>query len=167
MGRDRRSVEWLVVGLAFGLAWPLWSWRGKVDQAGLVVDASITLITSDRENLSCALERDVGPYRCGFRAPDRPWPGETSRHDLLAPYVAVEHRTFLVPALFDQPALVARYAAEPPANQPRDRLRRFSVRCKLRLVERLDEVGARWSPDWEWTRQTGVWVAEPLACELE
>jgi len=163
----RRWAEWLVVGLVLGLAWPLWSWHGKVNQRGLVIDESITLITSDRENLSCALDHSVGRARCGFRSPGRPWLGEIPRRDLLAPYVAVEHRTFLVPGLFEQPALLARYAAEPPANKSRDDFRRFSARCKLRLVERLDEVQARWSPDWDWARQTDVWVAEPISCEIE
>src|SRR5579872_648701 len=131
--QPRRWVEWVVVAVAIGLVWPLWSWRGKVNQAGLVVDETITLITSDRENLSCALGRPVGRYACAFQAPNRPRPGQIARADLLAPYVAGERRTLLVPGLFEQPAIAARYAAEPPANLPREALQRFAVRCKLRL----------------------------------
>jgi hypothetical protein len=153
--------------MAIALAWPIWSWRGKINRAGQVVDETITLITSDREDLSCALGRPVGRYFCAFQEPDRPWPREIPRADRLAPYVAVEHRTFLVPGLFELPALAARYAAEPPADQPRDRLQRFAVRCQLRLVERLEEVKARWSKDWDWTAQTAVWVAEPITCSIQ
>jgi hypothetical protein len=162
-----RWREWLVVVVAFAAAWPLWNWRGGVNRPGAVVDAPITLITSDRENLSCALDHSIGRLRCRFRAPGRPWPEPPQRSELLAPYVTVEKQIFLVPGLFEEPALVARYAQESPANVPRDGLRRFVARCKLRLVERVDEVQARWSEGWDWGPQRGVWVARPIACEVE
>lgn len=161
-----RAPEWLVVVAAAALAWPLWSWRGAANGEGLVLKQSITLITSDRDNLSCALDRTVGPYRCAYRAPGEPWKGEWPRTHLLAPYVAVDgDRIFLVPGLFEQPALVQRVAREPPQGVPRDRLARFEIRCELRLVHRLEAIQARWSKDWDWGPQTGVWVAEPLSCE--
>lgn len=159
--------EWIVVVLAIAAAWPLWRSRGRVDRAGLVVDAPITLITSDRENLSCALPRWIGRYRCEFQSPKRPWPGPLPPGDLLAPYDTVQQQMFLIPGLFEQPSLVARYAREPPAGLPRDRLTRFVVHCKLRLMERVDEFQARWSLDWPWGPQAGVWVAEPVSCSVE
>ncbi len=159
--------EWLVVALALAAALPLWRLRGKVDRAGVVVDAPITLITSDRENLSCALPRWVGRYRCEFQSPKRSWPGPLAPGDLLAPYDTVQQQMFLIPGLFEQPSLVARYAQEPPEGVPRDRLVRFVAHCKLRLVERVDEFQARWSRDWSWGPQAGVWVAEPVSCSLD
>jgi hypothetical protein len=164
--------EWLVVVLAIAAAAPLWRSRGKVDRAGLVVDAPITLITSDRENLGCALPRWVGRYRCEFQSPKRPWPAPLPHGDLLAPYDTEQHATvqqqmFLIPGLFEQPSLAARYAKEPPEGVPRDRLVRFVAHCKLRLVERVDEFQARWSRDWPWGPQAGVWVAEPVSCSID
>jgi hypothetical protein len=165
--RAPRVPQWVVVAVAAALAWPLWSWRGVVNREGLVVAESITLITSDRDNLSCALDRTVGRYRCAYRAPGEPWKGAWPRADLLAPYVAVdEHRIFLVPGLFEQPALSKRVAFEPPEGVPREHLTRFEAHCQLRLVHRVEEIQARWSNDWDWGRQTGVWIAEPVSCEV-
>src|SRR5260370_35111416 len=84
--------EWVVVALALAAALPLWRSRGKVARPGLVVDAPITLITSDRENLSCALPSWVGRYRCEFQAPKRPWPGPLPPGDVLAPYDTVQQQ---------------------------------------------------------------------------
>lgn len=165
--RAPRASEWVVVAVAAVLAWPLWSWRGVVNREGLVLGETITLITSDRDNLNCALDRMVGRYRCAYRAPGEPWKGEWPRTDLLAPYVAVDgHRIFLVPGLFEQRALVRRVALEPPEGVPRDHLIRFVVRCQLRLVQRVEEVQARWSNDWSWGQEAGVWIAEPVSCEM-
>ena len=162
-----RWTEWLVLMIAVGVAWPLWNWRGNVDRAGVVVDAPITLLVSDRENLSCALDRLVGPFRCRFRAPGKAWSGSVPTRDLLAPYVTAEHRMYLVPGLFELPALAARYDRESPANVPPLGLRRFVARCKLRLVERIELFQARWSENGGWGKQSGAWVAEPIACQVE
>lgn len=159
--------DWLVVLVAFALAWPLWSWRGRVNQVGLVVDAPITLITSDRENLSCALDAVVGRYRCRFRDAGGPWPDPWPPGDLLAPYVTTDRHMFLVPGLFEQPAILARYAQESPKDVPPERLRRFVARCKLRLVERIERFQARWSEHSNFGPQNGAWVAEPISCTVE
>ena len=156
-----------MVVVAMGAAWPLWSWRGHMDRAGMVVDAPITLITSDRENLSCALDRSVGRHRCRFRAPGKPWPEPAPPSDLLAPYVTVEHRMYLVPGLFELPELEARYAEEPPGRLRPDQLRRFVARCKLRLVERIERFQARWFETSTFGPQTGAWVAEPISCKVD
>jgi hypothetical protein len=168
VGRVRpKWTEWLVLLVAVGVAWPLWNWRGHVDRPGAVVDAPITLLVSDRENLSCALDRFVGSFRCRFRAPGKPWPESLPTRDILAPYVTAEHRMYLVPGLFELPALAARCDRESPANVPPASLRRFVARCKLRLVERVELFQARWSENGGWGKQSGAWVAEPIACEIE
>ena len=133
----------------------------------MVLDAPITLVTSDRENLSCALDRTVGPYRCRFRAPGRLWPEPSPPKDLLAPYVTLGRQVFLVPGLFEMPDLSARRTAEEQANVPPERLRRFVARCKLRLVERIEQLQTRWSERGNWGRQDGVWIAEPISCKVD
>jgi hypothetical protein len=162
-----RSREWGLIVAAAALAWPLWTWRGTVSEAGTVVDVPITLVTSDRADLDCALGSAVGRYRCGFRSPGQAWPDPPASAERLAPYFTSDRRLFLVPALFEQPALAARYAREPPANVPRDRLRRFVVRCKLRLVGRIDDVQARWLSTGTWGPAGAAWVAEPGDCRLD
>ncbi len=162
-----RWAEWLVLAIAVGVAWPLWTWRGHVDRVGMIVDAPITLITSDRENLSCALDRFVGSFRCRFRTPGKPWSGSLPKGDLLAPYVTADHRMYLVPGLFALPPLAARYDQEPPLNVSPTALRRFVARCKLRLVERVELFQARWFETGGWGKQSGAWVAEPIACQVD
>jgi hypothetical protein len=159
--------EWLVVVVAVAVAWPLWNWRGRVNQVGLVVEAPITLVTSDRENLSCALDDVVGRLRCRFRAPGRPWPDDLPPSELLAPYVTLDRHMYLVPGLFEQPAIAARYTLESPKDVPPERLRRFVARCKLRLVERVERFQARWSEHSNFGPQNGAWVAEPISCTVE
>jgi hypothetical protein len=162
-----RAAEWAIVALGLLAALGLLNWRGNVGRPSTTVSAAITLITSDRDNLSCAMDRAVGPYRCAFVTPDRAWPEPVAPSQRLAPYVTVDRKLLLVPGLFEQPALAARYAAEPPEGVPRERLHRFSLRCELRLVERVDRFETRWSRNWPWGPQRGAWVAEPVDCRLE
>jgi hypothetical protein len=159
--------EWLVVVAAVAVAWPLFNWRGKINRPGAVVDAPITLITSDRENLACALPRSIGHFRCAFRTPQERWRDPPGREDLLAPYLTPDRQMFLVPGLFVQPALLDRYAQESPARVPPERLQRFIARCRMRLVERVDDFQARWQQNGNWGPQTGAWVAEPITCRVE
>ena len=146
----------------------LWGLARRVNQVGLVVDAPITLITSDRENLSCALYDVVGRLRCRFRAPGRPWPDSVPPTDLLAPYVTLDHHMYLVPGLFEQPAILARYAPE----SPKDRSPGPPPSVRGALQTPIGEegrgvsgalVGALEFPG----RRMGTWVAEPISCTVE
>jgi len=159
-------VRWLIIGIAVIVAGSLWSWRGK-NAAQKTVEAPITLITSDREDLACALGKAIGHYKCQFRAAGQPWPEAPAEKDKLAPYFTTDRQMFLIPGLFEQPALSARYKSEPPAGKPREQLKRFVARCRLRLVEKVEGFQTRWATDANFGPADSAWVAEPEDCKIE
>lgn len=159
-------VRWLIIGIAAIVAGSLWSWRGKT-AAQKSVDAPITLVTSDREDLACALGKAVGQYKCEFRAAGQPWPEAPSAKDRLAPYFTTDRQMFLIPGLFEQPALAARYQSDPPTGKPRDQLKRFVARCHLRLVEKVEGFQTRWMTGSNFGPADSAWVAEPQDCKVE
>jgi len=159
-------VRWLIIGIAAIVAGSLWSWRGKT-AAQKTVEAPITLITSDREDLACAMGKAVGQYKCQFRAAGQPWPEAPAAKDKLAPYFTTDRQMFLIPGLFEQPALAARYKSEPPTGKPRDQLKRFVARCHLRLVEKVEGFQTRWMSDATFGPGDAAWVAEPQDCKIE
>jgi hypothetical protein len=131
------------------------------------VPAAITLITSDREDLACGMDRSVGAWRCGFSASGEARNPPAAGEDVLAPYLTVSRAMFLVPGLFDQPALAARYRAEPPAGVARSNLRRFVASCRLRLRERVRTVSVRWERTAEWQPASDAWVADVVGCRVD
>jgi hypothetical protein len=159
--------QWLLVALAAAIAIPLWNFRGSLSGPGTVIDAPITLITSDRDQLSCALSRTVQKYRCAFEAPDKPWSSPPTAAETLAPYLTTHRQMFLIPGLFEQSALQQRYEREPPRGLHPSRLRRFTANCKLRLLEKVEGFHTRWARAGTWGRSSSAWVAEPLACEVD
>lgn len=162
--------QWLVIVVAVLAAWPIWRLRNSGDQPGSVVTARITLVSSDREDLSCASGKAFGRLRCEFQASGDPWPEPPAPRDTLAPYLTVSRGMYLIPALFAQPALAARYAQESGKTMPRDELPRFVARCELRLLERLEAVDGprvRWTRDGTWGEGANAWVAEPISCRIE
>jgi len=159
-------VRWLIIGIAAIVAGSLWSWRGKT-AAQKTVDAPITLVTADREDLACALGKAVGQYKCEFRAAGQPWPEAPSPKDKLAPYFTTDRQMFLIPGLFEQPALAARYKSEPPAGKPREQLKRFVARCRLHLIEKVEGFQTRWMTNSNFGPADGAWVAEPQDCKIE
>lgn len=164
--RPSHRREWLLVGLAALLAWPIWTWRGKWDREGAVVDADITLITSDRDDLACAMPRAVKGLRCELESADRAWVAQPSRAEMLAPYFTTDRRMYLIAGLFEQPALKARVQAEPPEGRPRDSLRRFTAQCKLRLVEKAAKFDVRWERGQPWNPAGDAWVGTPITCRV-
>jgi hypothetical protein len=184
----RPQSEWLVLAAAALIAWPIWSFRGAGYRAGDTIETAITLITSDREDLSCALHKSfnatapaltpsgiaervrggtsIGKYRCEYSAPRQAWPTPPTRDEQLVPCFTLNRQLLLVPGLFEQPALAARYAQEPPSRVARSKLRRFIARCKLRLVEQATGVQVRWVRGKPWDPIPTGWVAEPVSCSV-
>ncbi len=164
--RRTRPIEWLVVAIATVAAVALFNARGHYGP-GTIVDAPITLVTSDRNDLGCAARAAFGRYRCGYQAADRPWPDPPAPADLLAPYYTGDRRLFLIPGLFEQPAVAARYRREIPTGRSRASLRRFVADCKVRLLTRAEGFEVRWVRGDGWHPSGPGWVAAPVRCSVQ
>ena len=103
---SRRPV-WIVFAAVAAVVLAVWAWRGH--RAGIA--ASITLVTTDRDDLACASDQRFGRYRCEFRSPGVPWPDPPAPADRLVGYYTVEQQLYVIPGLFEQPALAERYAS--------------------------------------------------------
>jgi hypothetical protein len=161
-----RRAAWIVIAATVVVGIVLGSWRGRVPGRGSTIDATVNLVTTDRDDLACASEETMGPYRCAFRAPGRPWPTGPARVDLLAAYYTVNQQLLVVPGLFEQPAVAARYAAEEPRGLPRDLRPRFIATCRFKLVGQLLHFQTRWLRSGGFNPQDQAWVAVPSSCQI-
>jgi hypothetical protein len=164
--RSRRLKLWLLVGAAIVVAMILFMRREPATGAavGSVVNADITLVTSDKNDVECMGPKGLESYHCGFT--DAKTPFQVEEKLKLRPYFTVDRRLFLVPGLFQQPAIDQRVQSEPP-NKPRDQLKRFTARCRLKLLGEIDNVRYRWLQSAEWSPPAKVQVAEPSDCKIE
>jgi hypothetical protein len=164
--RSARRIEWVLLLAATVAAAALFSYRGSYGR-GTELDIPITLVTSDREDLGCAFDATVGDYRCEVKSDGTAWPSPPERKHRLAPYYSEDRRLFLLPGLFEQPALAERYRHEDPTGRARSSLRRFSARCKLRLVKKVEGFKVRWLHNDSWHDSGPAWVAEVAGCTVE
>jgi hypothetical protein len=160
----RRPIPIIVAALVVvGLV--LWSWLGRQSSHG-GPDTSITLVTSDHDDLACASEQSFGRYRCEFRAPGVPWPTPPAPADRLVGYYTVDQKLYVIPGLFEQPALAARYASEESHKLPRDQRARFSADCQLKVTDRMTDFQTRWLKDGGWNHQDEAPVATASDCRI-
>jgi hypothetical protein len=68
---------------------------------------------------------------------------------------------YLVPGLFTQPAVQERYKTDPPEGKERDRLKRFTAKCNLKIIGKLGGVRVRWLATGTWSAPL-FWVAPIL-----
>lgn len=170
---DRESsLQFWVVFAGLVVALVLFNMRGdpassrpSVMQPGAVVDAPITLITADRNDLACAREGDVDGFACAFTAPGVVRISQTAADRVLAPYMTTQGQLFLVAGLFEQPAVEERFRKEPPEGKKREELRRFTAQCKLRLLSEI-EVRMRWAPQAPWGEPSRAWASVPVSCRV-
>ena len=160
----------LLGGLVLALV--LWNIRGTsavprpaVLKAGLTIDAPFTLVTVDRDNLSCAMPGDIAGYSCGYSAPNQPMQLVPPAERTLSPYLTTDRQLYVVAGLFELPALKKRYEAEPPQGKPIPSLKRFTADCKIKLLGEVD-AHLRWAPEAAWGRPERVWVAVPIKCKV-
>jgi hypothetical protein len=127
------------------------------------MDAELTLITSDRYELACSSARTVGGYACGFDEAGKP--RSLNESETLRPYMTVSRKVYLIPALFLQASVERRYKAE-PANLPREQLRRFTAKCKLKKVGELEGFKLRWAEKGAWSEPQTADVVTVGTCEV-
>jgi hypothetical protein len=158
---SRRSV-WIAFAAVAAVVLAFWGWRGHG-----AIDASITLVTTDRDDLACASEQRFGRYRCEFRAPGVAWPDPPAPADRLVGYFTVEQQLYVIPGLFEQPALAARYASEESRKLPRDQRPRFAATCKLKVSDHMRDFQTRWLKTGDWGKQGEAPVATATDCRIQ
>ena len=164
--RPRKPLVWAGAAVAILIVWGVWG-RGGAPGRGGTIAAAITLVTTDHDDLACASDKAVGQYRCEFRAPGTPWPNAPAPADRLAGYYTVEQKLYVIPGLFEQPALAKRYADEEQRHIPHDQRPRFVATCQLKLVDHLKDFQTRWIKDGGWNHQDDAWVATPSDCRIQ
>ncbi|MBN1609350.1 MAG: hypothetical protein JW940_22155 [Polyangiaceae bacterium] len=136
----------------------------RAPETGDVARADITLVTADRRDLDCMAASGVGAYQCGF-ASETAQNAVDERHR-LRPFMTLDRTLYLIPGLFLEPAIEARYKEEPP-DRPRDQLKRFTAKCRVKLTGKLNGVRLRWRPDAAWQPKTnGVRVGTVSGCRV-
>jgi 4-amino-4-deoxy-L-arabinose transferase-like glycosyltransferase len=127
-------------------------------------EAKITLVTADRNDLNCAAKEGIQGFTCGFTSQLVASPGDEQTQ--LKPFYTVDGRLLLVPGLFLEPAIRARYQSELP-NKPRKRLKRFTANCQLRVIGTLASVRTRWSAKGKWTPPEDIEVGTVSKCKID
>jgi len=133
-------------------------------KVGEVVDVEITVVKSDRQDLSCASAEEVGGKHCAFEALDKPpaSPKPWSKGDvnddkkLLKPYTTVDRIQFAAAGLWTDPALS-------PDKLPATR---FSVKCKYKVEGNLKELGVRWNPTDQWYANKDWYAGSVSDCKI-
>ena len=140
---------------------------------GAEIDAPITLVTADRNDLACVHEKDEQGFHCEYATQDKTWaeahsddPNAKDRKKLLAPYKTIDDITLLIPGLFEDPAIDERYRDEPPGKLPKDKLNRFTAQCKIKLLGEVDQVWVRWWPKQGWQGPQKIWMATASNCQV-
>ena len=90
-------------------------------------------------------------------SPSRDFALDMDAADIIAPYMTTERTLYLIPGLFEQPEVLS-YVSRHVEGA------RFTARCKLRLVERVDDYELRFRSDSPWGKGQPAWVAEPVSC---
>jgi len=171
-GRSRMTV-WLIVAAAVAILGFMVLRRGCTPEStgsatavGSSSVADLTLITADRNDLDCAASAGVGAYQCGFS--DEKTARQIDEQNRLRPFMtAADRRLFLIPGLFLEPAIAKRFESEPPAGKARNQLKRFTAKCKVKVVSELDGVKLRWTPTSAWEPPKKFPVATVSDCKIE
>ena len=167
-----RAAVWIVGGIGAALIALLVVGKSgskqQGDQSSAAVNAvavsDLTLQTADRNELDCMAEKGLQNYQCG--AIDDKQTRQVDEGLKLRPFMSTDRQLYLIPGLFVEPAINQRYNAEPP-NKPRDQLKRFTAKCKLKTLGELDNVKLRWSTSGTWEPPKKFPVATVSDCTID
>jgi hypothetical protein len=134
--------------------------------AGVAYEVSLTLITADSDGLSCATEQTSKDAHCEFKADGKPNDLSKDKKDIISPYMTVDNVLFLIPGLWQEPALQKRLAAEPPNKFSRDQLNRFTVHCKLTPEVQFKNFKVRWAKNQAWANRPLAWMGRVQDCKV-
>lgn len=164
---EQTKRKWLIVGLGLVCAVPLWLWRGGPTGVGSTIEARLTLISSDKDDLACGAEAEYGGFRCAFLPNGEAAAPAPSPERTLAPYMNHQRRLFLIPDLFAAEPLRLRYEADSTQKIPRSRRKRFDAVCQLRLLAQADGVAVRWLKSRKVEGSQSAWVAIVQTCKIQ
>jgi len=138
---------------------------------GQELDVAITLVSTDVVAISCASQEEVDGRHCAFESskPETKWSKAVSverspKDEILVPYKTTDDVMFLIPGLFEQPALVERLKVDPPIFGIEHV--RFNAHCKMKLVGKVGSLEVRWAPNGRWHPATNVFVGTVSDCRL-
>jgi len=136
---------------------------------GQELQVAITLVTPDAVGISCASQEEVDGRHCAFESREAKWSKPLSKElppneRILVPYKTTDDVMFLVPGLFEQPALVERLKVDPPVLGIEHE--RFNAHCKMKIVGKMGKLDVRWSPNGKWWPATNVFVGTVSDCTL-
>jgi hypothetical protein len=163
--RTFRLAVWLGVGAVVGVGVfsVLRRERNTGPPRGAIVDAELTLITSDRADVACVSAKTFDSYACDFS--NETTPRRIDERDTLRPYMTGDRRVYLIPGLFLHPSLARRYQSEPP-TVPREQLKRFTAKCKLKKAGQLEGFKLRWAATGAWSEPQNADVVTVVACDV-
>ncbi|MDZ4695866.1 MAG: hypothetical protein SGI86_12025 [Deltaproteobacteria bacterium] len=160
-------LEWALIGLSVILAIPIFFYtRGTPMRIGTRVRSTISLITIDRYEIWCAAKKSIGDLRCAYEEPGKPVTPPPPYAKTLVAYVTAHGQLLYMPGLFDEPAIAARLAKEPPKNIPKEKLRRFDAHCDIEVIGRL-RAQPRFGREGGFGEPQSAWVARAHKCTVE
>ena len=169
-GRSQTKL-WIAIGIGVAIAVLLVMKRGgSADsptgqvEVGSTTSGDLTLVAADRNELDCATDKAVEGYQCGFADENQARNVDESKK--LRPYMTIDRHLFLIPGLFLEKSVAQRYNMEGP-NKPRPEQKRFTAKCKIKVVGELDNVKLRWSPTGTWEPPKKFPVATVSDCAIE
>lgn len=165
LGGPKRQWLFVLGALVLGAGLLLFT-RGRAFGGGERVSLQLTLITSDRNDLDCALDDEVAGFRCGYRSNGERATPPPDKGKTLAPYMTPDRRLLLVPGLFELPALSARYDREKPTGRSRQRLKRFLATCQMQLVTKVPKAQVRFGKRSKWDPVQDTWLAKAESCTV-
>lgn len=152
-----------VVILGIFVVIPRSSQKGDAAKPGDVVSGDLTLIVSDRTEVSCVASDVFDHYGCGFMGDTTP--RKIDEREMLRPYMTTDRRVYLIPGLFLQPDIARRAATESP-TVPRDQLKRFTAKCHFKKAGEMRGFKLRWAENGAWSEPQSADVVTVVDCKV-
>lgn len=155
-------AEWTLVAVGLALAGLVfWTDREAPFRAGASTAVAITLVSSDAENLGCALQQEPFGYRCASPTARSPQAQVTDKRDLV-PCMTLDRQLLLVPDLFGVPAVADRIASDRHNPAPT----RFTVDCHVHVLGKVHGVRVRFRRNAPFGDPQSAWLVVPMGCSV-
>jgi hypothetical protein len=141
---------------------------------GATTEVDLTVVSADAKRLTCASDKEIEGLHCAIYGDKRkPWPRPTDVIDdnlehIVQPYrTAANNQLVLVAGLWAEPVIATRIHQEPNETVPVKHQARFTARCKVKVVGKLDEVWLRWDVAQQWYKENNTAVARVESCTID